>query len=170
MKLLKIVTMTTLFAVMVSGCASTASLKSQYSGYKYYGEKYGKVEVTQSDNVAKDARKGVRLEEMSLDTKIVNQLKTAGVYDESSGNSISVVINSIHIRNAFNAVMLGVLAGADSLNGTVTLMKGDKQLACFDVKASYALGGTAGGQNQVRLGWLSDKFAEETAQMILGTK
>ncbi len=32
----------------------------------------------------------------------------------------------------------------------------------FEVGASYALGGLAGGQDSARMGWLYEKFAEET--------
>jgi len=156
--------------ILVSGCASNAALRSQHTDYRYNGEKYGKVVVTLSDSVSRDARKGMRLEEMLLDRKILAQLKAEGLYDESSQDSITVLVNSIYIRNAFNAVMFGFMAGADSLKGAVTLNKGTLELATFDVNASYALGGIAGGQNQARLGWLSDKFAEQAVKMILGKK
>lgn len=152
----------------ISGCAGSSSLKEKHSGYSYNGEKYGKVVVTLSEKVTSDTRKETRIEQMNLEIKLIDQLKTAGLYDESSQNMVSVVIDSIYIRNAFNAIMFGAMAGADNIAGTVTLTKKDVELAIFDVTASYAFGGTAGGQNEPRLEWLSHKFAELTAETILG--
>ncbi len=81
--------------------------------------------------------------------------------------TVTVLIDSIYIRNAFNAIMFGAMSGADNIKGTVTISKDGAEFARFAVKASYALGGLAGGQNQTRLGWLSSKFAEETAKIIV---
>ena len=162
--------MVVMCGAFASGCASTAVLKPQHSGYTYGGEKYGKVVVKASDAVAKDTRKNVRIEEMAIDQKIITQLKVAGIYDESSTDTVQVLINSIYIRNTFNAVFWGFLSGVDSLKGTVTLNQKDNQLAIFDVSASWGWGGTAGGQTSTRLEWLSKKFAEQTAGIILGKK
>jgi len=170
MKSLSYAIVTVLCIGLVTGCAGSAALQSQHAGYQYQGEKYGRVVVTQSAAVANDSRKGVRLEEMALDTKIVTELKAAGAFDSASPNSVGVLINSIHIRNTFNAMVFGFMAGADNINGTVTLKKGDRDLARFDVTASYALGGAVGGINSTRLGWLSERFAEETVNIILGRK
>lgn len=168
MKSFFFVVLSTVLLGFLSGCAGTANLKEQHSGYTYSGEKYGKVTVSQSEKVLEDVRKGMRLDEMALDKKIIAQLKSRGVYDESSQDSVVILINSIYIRNAFNAIMFGVMSGVDNIDGTVTLLKENTELAKFDVNAAYALGGLGGGQNEVRLTWLSDKFAEQTADMILG--
>lgn len=156
--------------IFVSGCASNVALRSQHADYKYNGEKYCKVVVTQSDSITKDARKGSRIDEMLLDRKIITQLKASGLYDESCQDSIKVLVKSIYIRNSFNAIVFGFMAGADSLEGSVTLNNANAELATFDINASYALGGTGGGQDNVRLGWLSEKFAELTVKTILGNK
>jgi hypothetical protein len=65
--------------------------------------------------------------------------------------------------------MFGFMAGSDNFDGTVTLIDGNKHVKnSFDISASYALGGFAGGVNSSRLGWLSEKFAELTVNTILG--
>jgi hypothetical protein len=67
--------------------------------------------------------------------------------------------------------MFGFMSGSDSLDGTVILKDdSDVQKATFDISASYALGGFGGGQNDARLGWLGDKFAELTANTVVGKK
>lgn len=67
--------------------------------------------------------------------------------------------------------MFGFLSGSDSLDGTVTLKDAQNtSKATFDISASYALGGLGGGQDDSRLGWLGDKFAELTANTIVGKK
>jgi hypothetical protein len=42
-------------------------------------------------------------------------------------------------------------------------------LNSFEVSASYALGGLAGGQDDARLSWLYEKFAELASKEITGT-
>ena len=65
--------------------------------------------------------------------------------------------------------MLGFLAGADSLEGTVTLLGKDGEIVNqFDIDASYAAGGFIGGQDGTRMEWLYGKFGELTAQTIKG--
>jgi len=38
----------------------------------------------------------------------------------------------------------------------------------FNVSASYGLGGIAGGQDDVRMNWLYEKFAEHTIAELSG--
>lgn len=155
--------------LFLASCSSTVKMAGSSSEYKYNGEKYGKINVVLSDAVKKNSKKVVRTDELDLDGKIKSYMDSEGLYDESSPNSVNVVVNKIHVRNAFNAIMFGAMAGSDNIDGTVTLKDANETvIASFNIKASWALGGTAGGQNATRLGWLSDKFAELTAETISG--
>ena len=53
--------------------------------------------------------------------------------------------------------------------GDVVILDGANQpIYRFEVTASYALGGFAGGQDSARMNWLYERFAELTAQEIRG--
>lgn len=158
-----------ILALSVSACASSSRLNRGADSYAYAGEQYGQIEVALSDDIRNDAAKAARAEQLDLKRKIRSYLVANRAFDESAANKLEVVVNSIHIRNAFNAVMFGFMSGRDNVEGTVTL-KDDTglQKSSFNISASYALGGVAGGQDGARLGWLGDKFAELTANMVVG--
>jgi hypothetical protein len=79
-------------------------------------------------------------------------------------------VTDIRVRTNFSAVMWGFMAGDDHINGIVVARSptGD-ELQRFEVSASYALGGLAGGQDEARMGWLYESFAEETLKELTGT-
>ncbi len=156
--------------VGIAACSSNVVLDHSAGApvYQYSGEKYGKVEVKWSDEVGADAVKVYRIKQMALDKAVINRLIANRLYDPAAANSMEVRINSFSFRNSFNAVMFGFMAGSDSLDGVVSLKAADgRALTHFDVSASYALGGSNGGNADTRMGWLSDKFGELTAQTIL---
>jgi hypothetical protein len=63
--------------------------------------------------------------------------------------------------------MFGFMAGDDHVTGQVRVLDpAGRALRSFEVKASYALGGLAGGQDGARLGWLYDKFADMAAEEL----
>ncbi len=154
--------------LLIGACSSNVQM-GHSSTYAYAGEKYGKVVVVLADSVSNDKDKAFRAEDLALDQHIVAAMKASNLYDENSPNSVRVTINSIRVRNTFNAVMFGFMSGSDNIDGSVQLFdEQQKSRASFNVKASYSLGGLAGGQSDTRLGWLRDKFAELTANTILG--
>ena len=153
--------------VLIGACSSNVQM-GHSSTYAYAGEKYGKVAVVLADSVSKDKDKAYRAEDLTLDQHIVSAMKASDLYDETSLNSVRVTINTIRVRNTFNAVMFGFMSGSDNIDGTIELFdQQQKSRANFNVKASYSLGGIAGGQSDTRLGWLRDKFAELTVSTIL---
>lgn len=167
LRYLKWGSMVALFALMAA-CSSNVRMGNS-GPYVYAGEKYGKVVVVLSDAVTKDKDKAYRAEDLELDQHIVSAMKASNLFDENSPSSLRVTVNSIRVRNTFNAVMFGFMAGSDNIDGTVQLVDAaQKPGADFNIHASYSLGGLAGGQSGTRLGWLRDKFAELTVDTILG--
>ncbi|HEX5056563.1 MAG TPA: DUF4410 domain-containing protein [Gammaproteobacteria bacterium] len=157
--------------LLLGACSSGVKMKESAAPYKYSGEKYGIVTVTMSEGVTKDERKAVRTDQLKLDANIQSYLTGRGIYDSTSKNRIEVLVNKIHIRNTFNAVMFGFMSGSDNIAGTVSLKDADgRELSSFDITASYALGGGGGGQDDARLGWLSEQFAKLTVDSIMGTQ
>ena len=90
--------------------------------------------------------------------------------DPHATSTIDIVITNIRVRSNLNAQLFGFMAGADKLNGDVTLHddKG-RDLNHFSVYANYApvvLGEYA--EVEARMGWLYERFAELTVQNLGG--
>ena len=81
---------------------------------------------------------------------------------------LKVVVTDIRVRNTFNAVMWGFMAGDDHLRGDVVVQNlAGEPVYNFDAGASYALGGFAGGQDASRINWLYEEFSEMIANELL---
>jgi hypothetical protein len=157
-----------MLVAVLAACSSNVRMGSS-TAYAYSGEKYGKVLIVLSDAVSKNKDKAYRAEDLALDRHIIAAMQASNLYDESAPGVLRVTVNSIRVRNTFNAVMFGFMAGSDNIDGTVELLDGQqKPRTSFSINASYSLGGFGGGQSDARLGWLRDKFAELTVNTILG--
>jgi hypothetical protein len=63
------------------------------------------------------------------------------------------------------------MAGNDTVSGDVIARAADgKEIQRFLVSASYALGGLAGGQDEARMDWLYETFAQHTVDELTGAK
>jgi Domain of unknown function (DUF4410) len=83
--------------------------------------------------------------------------------------TIEIVVTDIRVRSSFSVVVFGFMAGDDHLNGEVIARdKTGRELQRFQVSASYALGGLAGGQDETHMGWLYETFAQETVNELTG--
>jgi hypothetical protein len=95
--------------------------------------------------------------------KITSTLSTAR-YLQSQNNSstlrMDVVITNIRVRSGISAIMLGFLAGADSITGQVSVKDGDKVVDKFEVDISYAFGG-AMGDTDTRMNWMYESFSNK---------
>jgi hypothetical protein len=83
--------------------------------------------------------------------------------------TLDVVLTDVRVRGTFTAIFWGVLAGPDHIDGTVNLKAPDGHvISAFDVSATYGLGGTAGGQDEARVGWLTEKFSQLVMDELTG--
>jgi hypothetical protein len=84
---------------------------------------------------------------------------------------IEVVVTDVRARSTFAAVMFGFMAGDDRVAGEVIARTHDgKEVQRFAVSASYALGGLAGGQEEARMNWLYETFAQHVVDELTGKK
>jgi hypothetical protein len=110
------------------------------------------------DNLKFSAKKLQETLESALDAR-----KLLAQKDDSNAMQLNVEITGVRVRSNFSAVMFGFMAGSDYVNGNVSLLDPENRLVDrFKVSTSYALGGLAGGQDEARMGWLYEKFAEKT--------
>jgi hypothetical protein len=80
--------------------------------------------------------------------------------NNSSNLRMDVLITNIRVRSGLSAIMLGFLAGADSITGQVTVKDGDKIIDKFEVDISYAFGG-AMGDTDTRMSWMYESFSNK---------
>ncbi|AJK45890.1 DUF4410 domain-containing protein [Burkholderia plantarii] len=110
------------------------------------------------DNLKFNVKKLQETLESALDAR-----KLLASKDDANAMQLNVEITGIRVRSNFSAVMFGFMAGSDYIDGSVSLVDPNHQpIDHFKVSTSYALGGLAGGQDEARMGWLYEKFAEKT--------
>lgn len=87
------------------------------------------------------------------------------------GMTMEVIIKDMRVRSTFSAIMFGFMAGNDSIKGDVVIKDPrGQEVDQFEVSASYAMGGLAGGIDGARLGWLYENFALEILNEIKSDK
>ena len=99
----------------------------------------------------------------------INLILTASQYLQTQSNNsnvkIEVVVTNIRVRSGVSAIMLGFLAGADSITGQVYVKDGEKVLDNFEVDISYAFGG-AMGDTDTRMSWMYESFSNKILEEL----
>jgi hypothetical protein len=96
-----------------------------------------------------------------LASQLRRRLESKGLIGSGAAFSVEILITDIRVRSGFSAIMFGFLAGDDHISGKVRLLnRAGQPVRSFEVNASYAFGGVAGGQDGARMNWLYDKFSE----------
>ena len=132
--------------------------------------KYSGVNVSFTDEGKEMHRENLKFSPDDLSKNVVRALQSNNLIDPSSSNRLEIVVKEVRVRSNFSAIMWGFMAGSDHITGDVNIKDGtDKTLNSFEVSASYALGGLAGGQDDARMSWLYEKFAELASKEITGT-
>lgn len=125
--------------------------------------------VTFSDDAKAQYRDNLKFDPVRFKSTIERTLSGLELVKADSSNQLVVTITDVRVRSTFSAVMWGFMAGSDSIDGRVEVQDANgKVLRSFDVSASYALGGIAGGTDDTRLNWLYEEFAKLTAQELGG--
>lgn len=155
--------------IFLSACSSSVERANPKSDYRYEGQRFQSVDVTFSDKGKKELADNIKFDPSELQSVLMRVLETKGLLQKPSDYKLNVVINDVRVRGTFTAMFFGFMAGADYVGGQVAMLDSlDKPVHSFASKASWALGGWGGGQDSARLNWLYEKFAEITADEILG--
>ena len=113
----------------------------------------------------------LKFELSTLQAMIGRSLESKNLIAADGDFKLVVVVDDIHVRGTFSAIMFGFMAGDDHLDGTATLLRSDgRKVDDFGVKASYALGGIAGGQDSVRISWLYEEFAKLLTEELVARR
>jgi hypothetical protein len=153
---------------MLGGCASGVTRPDgQKTGvFKPSAEfPIAKVTVATTDEARAKLKNNFKFSQDQMRSTIEQALVSNQMFSAQHGQNgfnMDVLVTRIRVRSTFNAVMWGAMAGNDAVEGEVTVKDSvGKTLDKFSVKASYALGGFAGGQDSMRTGWLYEAFAKE---------
>ncbi len=163
-----------LAVIMLSGCASgvTRTDSHKVSVFKPSAEfPIGQVTVATTEAVREKLKDNFKFSQEQLRSTIEQALTANQMFaaQAAPGISMEVLITRIRVRSTFNAIMWGVMAGNDALEGDVTIKDASgKILDKFAVSTSYALGGFAGGQDSMRVGWLYEAFAKQVIGQFTG--
>lgn len=132
------------------------------------------VSIVLTEEAKKKAAENLKFDPNRLLDYVHRALEANALIDKVSETSLpklEIQVKDMRVRSNFSAIMWGFMAGADSITGDIILKKTDGgELQRFEVSVSYALGGFAGGQDEARMGWLYEKFAEETVNELIGKK
>lgn len=160
------------FAFVISfslvGCAGTVKRSATDTPYKYAGQKVKAVTLSLTPEATKTLADNIKFEPSRLQNMLQRQLSARSLIDEKSDHVLDVKVSDIRVRSTFSAVMFGLMAGDDHINGTVSLLNAaNTPLHSFDVSASYAFGGWA-GMDDTRMSWLYEKFSELSVKELIG--
>lgn len=160
-------------AFMLGGCASgvtrAPSASAEKTGIQTYNQ-FSSVSLSMSNGAKEKALENLKFNPDELLSHVKRALDSRSLINGSAGTQLprlEVVVKDMRIRSNFSAIMWGFMAGADSIQGDIVLTDASgKEIDRFEVSASYALGGLAGGQDSARMSWLYEKFAEETVKEL----
>ena len=162
-------------ALALAGCASGVKREGDVAGVM--GQAVAKLPVSVltvslSAEASKLAVDNPKFDQEKLLYTVRRALEVNGLMGkEPSVARAEIVVTGFRVRGTFSAVMWGVMAGTDNVTGDVIVRDAaGKQLRKFTVNASYGLGGFAGGQDDMRLGWLYEKFAEHAVAELGGPR
>ncbi len=151
-------------ALALTGCAGTIKQDARVQGDVSRLEGVTQVTALMSPDATKQLADNFQFNREELATFLRRRLEAKGLISASSTHQVQIVVTDIRVRSAIAAIMFGFMAGDDHVTGRVRVLDAQGHaLRSFDVTASYALGGLAGGQDGMRMNWLYDKFSELAA-------
>ncbi|WP_300454234.1 DUF4410 domain-containing protein [Accumulibacter sp.] len=128
------------------------------------------VSLSLTDEAKKKATENLKFNPEELLSHVRRALEANSLVNSSADRSrpnLEINVKDMRVRSNFSAVMWGFMAGADSITADIVLKNSEgRELDRYGVSVSYALGGLAGGQDSARMGWLYEKFAEETVKEL----
>ena len=159
-------------ALLCAACAGTTHRTEAPGAAAATGAlKVKSVEARVSAKAKEQLGDNIKFDLNTLQSTVERTLSASNLEDVGVTATLDVEVTNIYIRGSFTATMFGFFAGADNIAGNVRVLDPEgKVLRSFDVDASYALGGFAGGQDSVRLNYLYEKFAELTRDQLRAEK
>ena len=150
--------------VLLTGCAATVKQDARVYGDVSRLEGVTQVVASLSPDAAKQQVDNPQFNREELALRLRHRLEAKGLTAPSATHRVEIVVTDIRVRGAFAAIVLGFMAGDDHVTGRVRVLDpAGRALRSFEIHATYAFGGVAGGQDGVRMNWMYDKFSELAA-------
>lgn len=128
------------------------------------------ITINLSDDAAKKVADNLKFNQSTLLDHVKRALESNKYYVANAakqGMSMDIVVTDFRVRSNFASIAFGFLAGSDSITGDIIIKNpSGQEVDRFEVSASYALGGLAGGMDDSRMNWLYEAFATETLKEI----
>ncbi|MDH3317228.1 MAG: DUF4410 domain-containing protein [Gammaproteobacteria bacterium] len=173
MKSLNVIVGMLCVSVLIAGCASGVTRDSSDSAKRTQLSKdnqVAEISVSLTEEAKNKVADNLKFDPAELKNHVQRAMDAKSLLKPESKGTLPVLaieVKDIRVRSNFSAVMFGFMAGADSITGDIVVKDvGGREIDRFEVSASYALGGLAGGQDSARMGWLYEKFAEETVKEL----
>lgn len=170
----KLAVLIVISALFLGGCASgvkRAQLEKQQPKFVASEQnKISNVTISLTDEAKKKSVDNLKYNSDELLDHVKRALQANSLIDNQDDHcpDIEIQVTDIRVRSNFSAVMWGFMAGADKISANIIIKKQEgKEIDRFAVSTSYALGGLAGGADSARMGWLYEKFAEETIKELM---
>lgn len=159
-------------ALLFSGCASgftRSPMSKDATAFKpSAASPIAEVNIELTPSVKEKLKDSLKFDRDNLRKTIELALSNKLLFDsgkKASNPTLHITVTHVRVRNTFNAVMWGAMSGNDAIEGEVVVEdRAGAVMDRFTVKASYALGGWAGGQDSMRMGWLYEAFAKEVVR------
>ncbi len=160
-----------LVALVAAGCSSSVKRDAGMQAPAIIADlKLSEVQLTLTPEAKKILADNLNFNTDTLKSTVQRAVDAKGLLKADAGNKLMIELTSMRARSTFTAVMFGFMAGNDSVEGNVSVIDpSGKALQKFQVSASYALGGIAGGQDS-RFSWLYEEFAKHTVKELTGEK
>jgi hypothetical protein len=155
--------------MLLTACAGTVKREPGQMNKTYVTAGVAAVQVSMTPEAQALLKDNPQFSSRDLQGYIQRRLEGNGTFNAAAAERVEVVITSIRVRSTASAVIFGVLAGQDHMEGKVRVLSPEgRRLHSFDVNASYAFGGAAGGDG-LRMGWMYEKFSELVLAELTGT-
>jgi hypothetical protein len=153
----------------LAGCAGTIQRDSAGGVRRIEGARYSGVDVVLGEQARREQGDNPQFNVRDLGDYIRRRLESRELLATDGVLRVEVSIDHVRVRSVAAAVILGAMAGADTIDGYVRIYDArGRQVHGYKVNATYALGGAAGGQDGMRMTWLYDKFAELAVTELAG--
>lgn len=164
-------------ALFFTGCASSVNRApgSASSGYRLSTDKKAaEVRISLSPEAQSKVKDNLKFDQEELRKHLERALTAYSLIDANQKGAlptVEILVTSVRVRSNFSAVAFGFMAGGDNISGDILIKDSSGAvLDRFQVSATYALGGLAGGQDGARMGWLYEEFAKQAVQEMTGLK
>lgn len=159
--------------IFTAGCASGVSRGPNAAASQVIvsaNHQLASLSLSLTDDAKKKAAENLKFNPDELYNHVKRALEANSLLTGAADTTrpkLEIQVKDMRVRSNFSAVMWGFMAGADSVAGDIIIKDpAGRELDRYEVSASYALGGLAGGQDSARMSWLYEKFAEETVKEL----